>query len=78
VLVVSFFFLITSSFNFSKNIYRREANMEVILCFKMPHLKTLNGCNHNQMNLRIAILFFGHFHFFINFFSWMKSFVICY
>jgi hypothetical protein len=52
--------------------------MEVILCFKMPHLKTLNGCNHNQMNLRIAILFFGHFHFFINFFSWMKSFVICY
>jgi hypothetical protein len=42
-LVISFFFLIASSSNFSKKLYRRRPNLEAILCFEAPHLKTLNG-----------------------------------
>jgi hypothetical protein len=50
VLVISFLFLITSSFNFPKTLWRRRANMEAILCLEVPHLKTPNGCNYNQMS----------------------------
>ncbi len=50
MLVISFLFLITSSFNFPKKLYRTRTNMEAILCLEVPHLKTPNGCDYNQMS----------------------------
>ncbi len=50
MLVISFLFLINSSFNFPKKLYGRKATMEAIMCLEVPHFKTPNGCNYNQMS----------------------------
>jgi hypothetical protein len=38
VLFISFLFLITSSSNFTKKLYRRRSILEAILCFEVRHL----------------------------------------
>jgi hypothetical protein len=51
--------------------------MEVILCFEVPHFKTPNGCNHNQMSQQwqrtqgLQSFFFGSFSF-----SYTKDFFV--
>jgi hypothetical protein len=58
--------------------------MEVILCFEVCHLNTLNGLQSqsNEPTMtkvsKIVVLFFGHFYFFIKRIFWMKYFTICY